>query len=142
MAIKFAREIKDLIINQRNDEAIAKHIADRAKSGQLELTPYERQSFVDKLPRTDNEELIKEIYNEVWLGVEEEFGKDATPQVNQRPEQILPPEDKVLAGLNRRYTPSQKVPEGQEEAVQTATPTKKQQRYWSRRKKIISEVSQ
>src|SRR3990172_8903989 len=42
IAVKYCREMKDQIINERNDAELSKQMADRAIKGMPEFTPYEK----------------------------------------------------------------------------------------------------
>jgi hypothetical protein len=134
VAVKYCRDMKDQLINQRNDEALTKEIASRFSKGFPEWTPYDKQTYLDKLPKTDNEKLVSDIYNQLWLGVEEEFGLDATDEASEERLATIPVEEKVLATMNRRYQ-SPKSPSAVLDASQEAAMPGKQ-------KKIAEEVSE
>ncbi|SRR5258706_3625912 len=133
VATKYVRDMKDQLINEQNEKELARLLAERVSKGQLELTPYERQTLIDKMPHTDNEKLVGEIYSTLWLGIEEEFGLDGVVEMEEERLATIPVEEKVLANMQRRYVPKVQS-EADSEALQKPDVP-------SNHKKIAEEVS-
>lgn len=106
LAEKYARDMKDHLINTKNNEEITKLIDDQPRElrAKYETDPYERQALWNRLPRTDDPKKIKEIYEVIWMGVEERYGLDQA-ETDENDGRIDPRtiEEQVLASLEKPY---------------------------------------
>lgn len=134
VAKKYCQDMKDEMINAQNEEALAQEIISRASKGFAEWTPYEKQAFISKQPRTDNEKLVRDIYAKLWLGIEEEFGLDAEVNFEEEKLATVSVEEKVLASMRRRYVPGNRPEAAKEPSSDSAG--------MGNKKKIAEEVSE
>ena len=86
IAIRYVEHKKDEIINFVNQKLHDEYLADRDKRGLPRFTDkavenketYETQSY----PKTDDTSVIAEVYNQLWIGLVHDFGRDVPPQNN------------------------------------------------------------
>lgn len=78
LANKYAKDMKDHLINTKNEEEVKAMIEDAPRDlrAKYESDPYERRVLYDRVPRTDDPKRIKEIFEVIWMGVEERYGMD------------------------------------------------------------------
>jgi hypothetical protein len=107
IAEKYARDMKDFIINRMADNDLKSTIERMEKAGVDNYLWKANESFAQSGKyKTDNPVLIKEIYEQVWLGVEEEFGMDTTEPTDdgQAPTgDTRTVEEQVLSTMNKKY---------------------------------------
>lgn len=108
LAVKYTREMKDLIINKMATIKFTELMNARAKKGEVELTPFERQAIWDRTFNTEDPSLIAQIYPQLWLGIVEEYGLDAVPDLaNTGKTDYRSEEQKILDSLaKKRIDPS------------------------------------
>jgi len=143
LAMKYAKEIKNYMINsmaKKNVEELMEQASDDLKI-KYDSDPYERQKLYEMSPKTDNPELIKKIYGQVILGVEEEYGLSAEEKVPEG-EGIVDPrpiEEQVFDSFDKKY-----VPEAIEQpvALSEAEPPVEKKYPINKKKKLVKEISQ
>jgi hypothetical protein len=110
IAEKYARSIKDKMIHEMADKKLEQLKESYEKQGsedpllKANLTIERRREY-----RTDNRELIKEIYAQIWLGVEEEYGLLAEEKKTANDGKIdtRPVEEQILSGMDKKYVPEE-----------------------------------
>ncbi len=113
IAIKYVREMKNLIINKMSTIKFEQMMAERSKKGMAELTPFERQEIWNRTFNTEDPTLMAQIYPQFWLGVVEEYGLDAEPETGIRPD-FRTEEEKLLQSLGTKravVAPEPKTPD-------------------------------
>lgn len=119
IATTYCRDMKVKLIDSENQKKHDEFLAERRKKGFADFTSkYEENQetyMTQSYPRTDDFKLATKIYDELWVGVVYEFGKDEF--VNKDPRSgevdITPDEVKILRSLNNRKV-SDVIPEVQE----------------------------
>ena len=84
IAIRYVEGMKDKIVNFVTQKMHDEYIADRDKKGLPRYTDkstenketYETQAY----PKTNDEKIIAELYDQLWLGLVHVFGMDTPPQ--------------------------------------------------------------
>ncbi len=108
LAEKATREIIVDMINSKTQTLLDKELKERRDKGQKEFDPYERNDqIINKLPKTSDEALLKELYPIVWLGLEREYGLDyssETPDQQNIDQRTV--HERILADLDKKYEPS------------------------------------
>lgn len=101
---KYAREMKNYIINEAADDFMEKFRKEREAKGQRFRDKFEENAeALPLIPKTNQPDKIKEIYDTIILGVVREYGMDA-PEV--QPGEAIDdktPEERVLENMNRPY---------------------------------------
>ena len=141
IAQKYAKEIKNHIVNNMAEDKV-KELMEKASDDlkiKYESDPYERQKLYEMSPKTDNPELIKKIYAQVILGVEEEYGLsveekqvDSDGEIDPRPV-----EEQIFDSFDKKYVG--------EEVKQPArlTESEPEKKYpINKKSKLVKEVSQ
>ena len=141
IAWKYAREMVDRLINTSSmalaEAAIGRENAKRAQP----LDPYERQAFIDKFPKTNDEEARKKWYDIVWLGVEQEYGLDVPEETAPQAVDQRTVDEKILAGLDKRYVEPSQAPETPPSPVQSVTATGIDPDREAKREEMLKSVS-
>ena len=114
---KYARDIKNAIINQMADDYVNSFREERRKKGQMFRDKYEENSeAMAHAPKTNDTTLIQTIYSEVILGMVREWGKDNSEYPEGEKIDIKTPEETILEMMNKKYEPSgYPIPEEKEE---------------------------
>jgi len=85
MAVRYIVHMKDKIINGRAQKMHDDYLKEREAKGLARYTnKYEENKETYETapyPKTDDPKLIKELFDELWVGVVNEAGKDRLPQV-------------------------------------------------------------
>lgn len=121
----YCRHMKDQLINELGTKKAEELLSNRPKGEDFVTKWHENVWLGTQVPRTDNEQLMSEIYPQLFLGVTREFGADL-PQ-----EEVIPVDGKTQAERimeevgNRRYTPQVAQEKPQEEPVMTQTAIEK-----------------
>ena len=151
IAEKYARDIKDYIINKMADNDLKATVERLEKAGVDNYLWKANETYQQAGKyKTDNPKLIKEIYEQVWLGVEEEFGMDTTETMDEgtAPQgSTLTVEEQILSKMDKKYvkkddlkTPEVLTTDNVRHDVPKATITEKYP--INKKKKLIEEVSQ
>jgi hypothetical protein len=124
LADKYAREMKNLMINEVEAKFMRKFKEEKELSGHKFRDKYEENDAALPLaPKTNDPERIKEIYNVIILGVVREYGMDQ-PETPQGEEiDTKTPEEKVLENMNRPYVETEEIPNTTEAETFTADST-------------------
>lgn len=82
LAQKYVRDMTVQIINQLGEQEGQEMIKKAAKNNPeiLHDKYLENKAVWDKVPRTDNPQLMAKYYDELWVGLVHEFGLDDVPQ--------------------------------------------------------------
>jgi hypothetical protein len=105
LAEKATYEIVVDLINNYTTEKIEEELKKRAKAGLKTFDNYEKNvEVIDRLPRTDNEELLRKYYPLVWLGVEAEYGMDYGGEVPDKTYDNRTVQERILEELERQRT--------------------------------------
>lgn len=112
LAEKATQEIVIDLINNYTTEKVDEEIKKRAKAGMKTLDNYEKNiEIIDRLPRTDNEELLKKYYPLVWLGLETEYGMDYGGEIPDKSPDNKTVQERILAELDKKYqAPPEEIP--------------------------------
>lgn len=104
LAEKYAREMKNMLINDMERKAVEKLVAEYEAKGQRFRDKYEENSAALPLvPKTSDEKLIAQIYDMVILGLVREFGNDFSDEAAGHPIDDKTAEERVLDRLNRPF---------------------------------------
>lgn len=137
IAEKYVREMKDKLITEMQDKAVkeAKEKFQARGTSASEITYLANEATMTSF-RTSDPELIKKIYAEIWLGVEEKYGVDADlPQAPGRADD-RPVEEQILGDLDRAYAPTINAT-----APETPQDASEDKSYPINKKKVVDEVS-
>lgn len=105
IAEKYAKEMKDFLINQMNKEKSEKMLADHYAKGREELSKHDENLKIhDKGIRTDNETQIAQMYDKLILGVVQEYSADYLDEAVSM-EDMRPVEERITERMNRKYEP-------------------------------------
>lgn len=125
MAERYVKHKKDEIINFLNQKKHDEQIAERRAKGHPDFTSkYEENQATyttDAYFRTNDETIVSEIYDQLWLGLVHEYGRDMPPQiVDPRSGEVdlASPETKTLEKLNKRRIAPGEAPAGLYTSVQ------------------------
>lgn len=121
IATTYCREMFVEIVNFYG-ETVGQTLLERSgrEKPEILLDKYlENKAVWDKVPKTDDERLMGEIWPQLWLGVVKEFGKDTPQDIDPRAGEVdfRSPEERVLQNLeNKRVGDSEtiEVPEIEE----------------------------
>lgn len=107
----YCRHMKDHMINKIGKERTEELLAQRPK-GEAFVTKWHENTWLGpQIPRTDDPELTKEIYQTLFLGVTHEFGLDTTKTVADGTE-YKSAEEKIMETIaNKRYEAAEALPE-------------------------------
>lgn len=111
LAVKFARDLKNKIIHEMGDNAVKERKAALEKAGvPAGNIPYQANEELQSKYRTDNPELVKEIYDKVWLGIVEKYGATAARSIEEerKANQVLTVEEQALQGMDKPYVETAK----------------------------------
>lgn len=105
LATKYCREMKNQLINKMADTELEKLKQSLIEKGDTDAVYNANDRFQRQNKyRTNDLELIKKIYKDIWLGVESAYGRDdVEPEKAENSKQYASPEDEVLAGMNLEY---------------------------------------
>lgn len=148
LAEKYARDMKNLLIHKMADDALAETTKKLEAAGVDSYLWKANESFAQSGKyKTDNPDLIKQIYNEIWLGVEEEYGLDTIEDADQGyASDLRPVEEQILSTLDRKASPRASSEQilTQENVSQTKpvdAPITEQKYPINKKKKLLEEVS-
>jgi hypothetical protein len=105
LASKYCREMKNQLINEMADKELDNLKQTLIDKGDTDAVynandRFQRQSKY----RTNDIELIKKIYKDIWLGVESAYGRDdMEPEKAENSKLYASAEDEVLASMNMEY---------------------------------------
>lgn len=103
IAEKYAKEMKDLLINSANKEKAEKMLEDHYAKGREELTKHDENLKIhDKGTRTDNETEVLKIYDQLILGLVQEYSADYLDET-LAVEDMRPVEERISERMNKRY---------------------------------------
>lgn len=103
IADKYAKEMKDVIINKLNVDKSTKMLEDHYAKGREELSKYDENIKIhDKGYRTDDEKRVMEIYDQLILGVVQEYSADYLDE-SVTMEDMRPVEERITERMNKRY---------------------------------------
>jgi len=106
LAEKYAREMKNLIINEAEETFMREFRLEKEKSGHKFRDKYEENDAALPLaPKTNDPERIKEIYNLIVLGVVREYGMDQPEAPQGEVMDTKTPEERILENLEKPYNP-------------------------------------
>lgn len=104
LAEKYARDMKNQIINMESEERVKQMIEDAPLElkSKYQDDPFEKQKLYERVPRTDDPKKIKEIYDVLWMGVEEQYGLDQeVADTSDGKIDVRTVEERTLADLER-----------------------------------------
>ena len=105
LASKYCREMKNQLINEMADKELDNLKQTLIDKGDTDAVynandRFQRQSKY----RTNDIELIKKIYKDIWLGVESAYGRDdMEPEKAENSKLYASAEDEVLASMNMEF---------------------------------------
>lgn len=113
IAVRYVEHKKDEIVNEVNKRMHDAFIQDRRIKG---LPDYKDKSvendetyLTQAYPKSNDPEIIAEIYDQLWIGLVLESGRDIPPPDAQNPRagevDIKPPSVKALEALDKRRAP-------------------------------------
>lgn len=112
IAIRYLIHMKDQIINDMIEAKHDKDIEERVSKGfpQFKSVWEENQEtyLTAGYPKTDDAKLIAAIFEELWVGIVYEFGRDIPPgNANPRSGEVdlTSPEMKIMEGLSKKRVP-------------------------------------
>lgn len=109
IAEKFAKEMKDLLINRMNKEKGEKMLKEHYDKGREELSKHDENLKIhDKGIRTDNEMQVEKIYDEIVLGTVQDYSADYLDEAIST-EDMRPVEERINERMNRRYASEETV---------------------------------
>lgn len=148
LAEKYARDMKNLLIHKMADDALDAMTKKLEAAGVDNFLWKANESFTQSGKyKTDNPELIKQIYEEIWLGVEEEYGLDTVEDDDSGYRSDLRPvEEQILSTLDRKAKPrasSEQIltHENTSQEIPTEAPITDSKYPINKKKKLIEEVS-
>ena len=107
LAEKYARDMKNYLIHKMADDTV-KAMADKMEKMGVDSSLWKaNETFAQSGKyKTDNPELIKQIYSEIWLGVEEEYGLNTVEDDdNSFTSDLRPVEEQILSTMDRKASP-------------------------------------
>lgn len=109
LAVWYCNHMKDKIVNDKGQKEYDKLVAERREKGLYELTKFEEQKAIwEKLPKTNSEKELKNLYPLLFLGVTREFGMDYEPNSPYTVEQTTVQEKVFDTIKNKKYVPEGK----------------------------------
>lgn len=109
IAVRYIQHKKDDIVNFINKKKHDEYIANRRSKGFPEFKDKATENAETyetvEYPKSNDPEVIREIYEQLWVGIVHEFGRDMPPtSFNSRSGEVdmTPPEMKVIDLLNKR----------------------------------------
>lgn len=129
IAIRYVEHKKDDIVNKivkkMHDEFIEmrrlKGMPDYKDKASENAETYETASY----PKTNDENVIAELYNQLWIGIVHKIGQDKPPQtINPRSGEVntTPTSEKVLNNLSTKWVSPSESPIEQYKATPTPPP--------------------
>lgn len=152
LAEKYRRDIKDYMINKMADDEL-EATKERLEKAGVDNSLWKANTTLEMSGKykTDNPKLVKECFDKVWLGIEEEFGMDTTEEEdNAKPQDnTLTVEQQIGATMdNKKYVPNNelKSPEvltqdNTREEIPTPTITEVKYPINKKKKNLVKEVS-
>lgn len=103
IAINYVTKMIDKILGERMVQAVRDANNLRASRGMPELNKWQEQGLIENQFRIDNQDMRKKILPYLWVGVEEEWGMDMSPEATSVQRQI---DSELIARLEQ---PAQKL---------------------------------
>ena len=145
LAEKYAREIKNQMINEMADKRLRELEDKLIKAGNSDPLVNANLQLERGNYKTDNPELTKKIFSQVWLGVEEEYGLIAEEKTveNDGTLDTRTMEEQLLDTMDKRYTPTitEELPQSLPTTEESLPAAPKKYSINKSKKKLIEEVS-
>lgn len=105
---KYARDMKNKIVNELSEKFVADLTDSRMNKGQPFRDEFEKNSeALARVPKTNDPRLIEKIYPSLILGLVREWGKDGVEMKEGEKLDIKTPEETILEGMNKHYNPTE-----------------------------------
>jgi len=140
IAEKYCRDMTTLIINKMGDAQGAEMLKVRQDKGMPEFGDkyVENREIWDKVPKTNDDKLIKDLYPKLWIGLVNEFGVDYVDQKAETHVDDRNQEEKMLQELaNKRVDEPISPPKAAEDSKEEKPPL-----YVSKKDQLAKEVTQ
>lgn len=99
----YAKQMSTQIIHGMADRKLKETLESRASKGFPEITKYEEQNIVPNLPKTDNPELLAQIYETLILGIIERYEPQRADSELERVPDVKSIEERILEMTERPF---------------------------------------
>ena len=107
LAEKYAREMKNLIVNIASDKFMKEFRKEREQKGERFRDKHEEnEEAIALVPKTSDPERIRQAYNMIILGVVREYGMELPDDMPKHVLDEKTPEERALENMNKPYDPS------------------------------------